>query len=1473
MKKRLLAFFCMLALLLSCFPGGMTAKAAEERYQVGYAIKDMNPWVDYEDHSKGIQAGLFNLTGNQNDDERPLEQLFDDNNDGVRGEGDGIYTTATAVTDPAGKTIIYITIDSLQGYSAITSDVRTAIVEQLGSNVIARDQIMVNGSHSHSSAPFSSLRNKAGAKGVYYNYVISQITAAAVEAFNDRAPADMSKGTVDAKDATAAMGYNGGQGYHMNANRHYETTMTNKNNTSEKKSYMTWSGDTLDKQSEYPFVTSGNNKKKNLPTEESNNDMHVLLFRFPDNADKEPVVLVNWRAHTTMNSGIEKKSLSSDYVNGLRTTLAKNGYRAAFLQGAAGSVVTTAKDSVWWAYPEYKDWQNQVDEELAQAGVTVNSTNRKAKQTFTYGRILAEIAMYCIENSGKMEALPAGMIRNIQVVWRGEIQPYTEGHLEAAKETKTIEALGGTIEYPFRYEYEGETYILNSNYHRNAIITRSNASASFTDLELNAITFGKEVAFVTAPNELADKFHVYQGNEKYSDNLNDWNNLIDEATYGTPFVLGYTNDGRGYIAGWLDHQMNSQTFTDITGFAENGEEFFDPGTYESNTSRLAAGQGEALLAKMGEMLDHLKNNYRVDYCEACQTTAEWEPILVSQAGAPMSTGHYYLYEDVPVETTNSNRFNISNGANICLDLNGRKVETASRSLIIKGEGTVVNLFDSVGSGQLISYSGGNNVGGGAVNISDKAVLNIYGGTIQFIRNPIPGKYETGNGAVIYCSSTVNMYGGTLIGGELMKSTYYPSTNTGNGCGGTVYLISGKFNVSGGRIIAGKAADGARGDCVYLHDAASRMTISGDAQIDEIYLNYNSSNLLTIKGTYTGQTAINVNSTPKLGAKVAKLSSADIKGANLTYSGNSEYMLKASGSYLVTAERTSGVAVVYDNYTATAYDDLNVALRNAGDGLVTMLKPVTADVAVSGDASLDLNGNSITGKVTVADGKTLYCMDSETDDYDVADNKYGRISQIIGTVKPVEEESDLAADGYLMVSEEDGTSFHRVNLQLTAMTLRAEQAGLYYKSNFAGDQVVARHVDTFGVALSVKEVPEADNLETLCKYSWFDNFQSGENGNLNENTSTLLKNVMKPTNSDFMNNGNASKLIFGRAYVKLNDGTYLFGAHAARTFRQQVEDVNDILKSLTPEQKTAVKDMCGAYIDVVRGWAISDILLATATEDEILKIFAIGNSYTVDSMHLLREVYQAENPDKQVVLGYAYNGGCTLSEHVQYINANDDAYTFYQVDKDGVHTSASKKTMKEMLLTDNWDIVMLQQGSSESGLAETYNSNITTIYNYASKTLCYTPEYGWNMTWAYPGRTSSNSAGFDNYGSQEAMFDGIVYAVQNEIVTDETIKYLMPVGLAVQNARTKYTESADLHRDGYGHLNDFARLMAAYVWYCELEGVTLESIKMNTIPAALTKSYTEGDLVLTEEQMQVLIQCVNNALASKLDGTFAVIPVT
>ena len=595
MERGVLAFIRKLPLLGGLFPAGLEKNAepvGEDSYRVGYAIRNINPWIN-NDPAQGFRSGLFIMAGNDASNPKyTANRLFDDNGDGVVDENDGLFTTATAVTDSFHNTVLYLTIDAVRAHPMVTIAVKKAIVSALGDDVISADRIFLSANHTHSGPPFDKLSDGTEEQVAYYNWVIEQIKEAAVEAYLDRAPAKMSKGTVNAKEATAALGYNGGDGYHMNAIRHYEVTLTEIFGEEKRVSkYLTGSGDAVRSSAE-------SSAKEYRVVENADNNMHVLLFEFADDVEKKSVVFVNWRAHCTMNSGAIPDALSSDYANGLRTTLLKAGYRAAFFQGASGNVVAVAREKSWPIMPETKDWVEHV-ENTASTGQPVNEY-----KAFVYGSMLADIAKYCLGTSGKMQKCSAGKIRTMQLMWHGEMQKDSPGLQKAAQHTKELEAEKTAFKYP--YTYNG--YTVNARLHRNAILTRKSASPEFADLELNAILLGDNVAFVTAPNELVDKYYEYAAGEKYQFNKNSWNDLMDEATYGTPFVLGYTNDHRGYIGSWLHHTANSAAYYEITGYAQDGDKHLSPGTYEAYISRFAQGQGEALIKQFGAMLNHLKSS-------------------------------------------------------------------------------------------------------------------------------------------------------------------------------------------------------------------------------------------------------------------------------------------------------------------------------------------------------------------------------------------------------------------------------------------------------------------------------------------------------------------------------------------------------------------------------------------------------------------------------------------------------------------------------------------------------------------------------------------------------------------------------------------------------------------------------------------------------------------------------------------------
>ena len=261
--------------------------------------------------------------------------------------------------------------------------------------------------------------------------------------------------------------------------------------------------------------------------------------------------------------------------------------------------------------------------------------------------------------------------------------------------------------------------------------------------------------------------------------------------------------------------------------------------------------------------------------------------------------------------------------------------------------------------------------------------------------------------------------------------------------------------------------------------------------------------------------------------------------------------------------------------ASAEDDAAQNVQSTEATGVITLQEDTADLTVTEDTYLDLNGYDITNVVVT--GGTLYCSDSKTDDYAVADGDYGKIT---GTI-----EGNVVADqGYLQIAEADGISFHCVNLEIYAMTLRPDAAGVYYTSNFAGDEMVAAQVETYGVALSVRGEP-AEGFAN-CGYSQFTGFQAGLDAN--KASTTLLKNIMNESNTDRTNTNNANTKIYGRAYIQTAEGT-VFGESVCWTLKELVEAIDKVWKDgLEESQKTALVELYNSYTATMGTWELPNM---------------------------------------------------------------------------------------------------------------------------------------------------------------------------------------------------------------------------------------------------------------------------------------------
>ncbi|MBQ8861812.1 MAG: DUF4886 domain-containing protein [Clostridia bacterium] len=228
---------------------------------------------------------------------------------------------------------------------------------------------------------------------------------------------------------------------------------------------------------------------------------------------------------------------------------------------------------------------------------------------------------------------------------------------------------------------------------------------------------------------------------------------------------------------------------------------------------------------------------------------------------------------------------------------------------------------------------------------------------------------------------------------------------------------------------------------------------------------------------------------------------------------------------------------------------------------------------------------------------------------------------------------------------------------------------------------------------------------------------------------------------------------------------------------------------------------------------------TPKEPKTLKVLAIGNSFSVDAMEHLWNILMRMGYD-DVFLGNLYIGGCSIDTHWGNIRDDLEAYEYHTNDM-GAWKKKPGTKLSTALLSQEWDVITIQQVSQNSGMPETMG-NLQNILDYVKANMPNKDaKIYWHMTWAYQQNTTHS--GFPNYGSNQMnMYNAITGAVESTIKTNKDIDGFIPSGTTIQNMRTSYLGDT-LTRDGYHLSEGLGRYAAAMTWAKYITGESIDNI--------------------------------------------------
>ena len=207
----------------------------------------------------------------------------------------------------------------------------------------------------------------------------------------------------------------------------------------------------------------------------------------------------------------------------------------------------------------------------------------------------------------------------------------------------------------------------------------------------------------------------------------------------------------------------------------------------------------------------------------------------------------------------------------------------------------------------------------------------------------------------------------------------------------------------------------------------------------------------------------------------------------------------------------------------------------------------------------------------------------------------------------------------------------------------------------------------------------------------------------------------------------------------------------------------------------------------------------------MKVLAIGNSFSQDAARYLHKIAKVDGTELKIV--NLYIGGCSLRTH--YINALEDRRD-YGMEFDGEGTGFMV-SIKDALISDEWDAVTLQQVSNLAPDYETYQPYLGFMNEYIRK---YSPKSAiyLHQTWAY--ENGSERLAYLKYADHHDMLKSNKKAYIKAAKSIDA-DGIIPSGEVFADMLDSGIEK--VHRDTFHASYGLGRYALGMTWYAKLTG--------------------------------------------------------
>ena len=897
-------------------------------------------------------------------------------------------------------------------------------------------------------------------------------------------------------------------------------------------------------------------------------------------------------------------------------------------------------------------------------------------------------------------------------------------------------------------------------------------------------------------------------------------------------------------------------------------------------------------------------------------------------GIAASGGAVYLAEDATFtmtggtingcQITDATTTTVNGGAiysvatgNNAVQLNGgtinggtvaRAADSSKDLAALKGRGGAIY----INGGQLTL--GGTNIVGGRAH--EGGCVYVNAGALNMTAGSMSGGDALNNGGTIFLKGTMNMSGGTVTANP--QNTYAYSKG--------IRVVNGTLNLSGTAHVI--SAGGSEGNAVYMVTASktalAMLTLADQAKVTNPDGSQNYNIFMSNYEQYPSKLEVKAGWSGTASVKMGYIYGGSHAAPDAAYSIGMAFPATYATStgdfdgklYMEMAENLP--TIHWDGATGLKASDVQICTKDGITTDVAWFKSNAAAVAafeqgyikLYNDDPMNLAGkdvyadfNGYSPEVTLNGGK-LYGFDTTS----------GATAPGTAEVTVTDGQAELFAKNLVtgnnsIALEKDGkTTFHTVQVQVSAVNLRPGSAGVYYTARYICDDVLKEYVDTFGVAVSLDDMPGedfAEDAKTLYTSYGKDQLTDGSAN------SVLIRDVMKQTLAAETNKERAEMQVYANAYIRLTAGgqtkVILADNPSALSFKAVLQRVNAAWTNLSESDRTNVIEQI--YTPYVEQFAENDwdLFHVEAAKDGVpmnkeLKILTIGNSLSVDAGRMLAYVAQQEGSEG-IKVGTLYKANCSVQEHADFLVNDKPKYWYYESGFDaqnpGTLTAGSLVPSEtknyvgyDAIVAEDWDIIVMQHSVFGAGKPETYDASIGTIIDYVN-THKTNPNavFVWNMTWMPPvdaellstaevaGRSPGFSKSYISYTkdpldreAQTMMYEMITGAVEEKIATDSRFTYVLPSATMMHNALSATSDQV-MYRD-YIHGSDYGRLMNAYLWYSMFTGKTITEPAVTKIPGALryASANQSNDLTLTQRMQDILVESVGNAIENPYELT-------